>query len=166
MHEAYGGYLCRVNEQTLEGLLAGYGARIHIPVHWGEMDALGHVNNTVYLRYLESTRIRFCEELDYPGFDPAQMGSAAAPYGPILAQITCRYKFPVTYPDTLVAGTRYKTGSLHTYGFELEHILVSMRHLRIAAASVAGIVVYNYTELRKAEVPELLRKKLLAMENA
>ncbi len=155
-----------MNEQTLEGLLVGYGARLDIPVQWGEMDALGHVNNIVYLRYFESTRIRFCEELDYSGFDPTKMGSPEAPYGPILASITCRYKFPVTYPDTLVAGTRYKPGSLHTYGFELEHVLVSVQHLRVAAAAVAGVIVYNYTDLRKAELPELLREKLLSMEKA
>lgn len=28
-----------------------------IPIRWGDMDAMGHVNNTVYFRYLETVRI-------------------------------------------------------------------------------------------------------------
>ena len=28
-----------------------------IPIRWGDMDAMGHVNNTTYFRYLETCRI-------------------------------------------------------------------------------------------------------------
>ena len=28
-----------------------------IPMRWGDMDAMGHVNNTTYFRYLETIRI-------------------------------------------------------------------------------------------------------------
>lgn len=28
-----------------------------IKIRWGDMDAFGHVNNTVYFRYMEQTRI-------------------------------------------------------------------------------------------------------------
>jgi acyl-CoA thioester hydrolase len=28
-----------------------------IPIRWGDMDAMGHVNNTIYFRYLEIVRI-------------------------------------------------------------------------------------------------------------
>ena len=34
-----------------------------IPVRWGDMDAMGHVNNTVYFRYMEQTRICWFEKL-------------------------------------------------------------------------------------------------------
>ena len=30
-----------------------------IPIRWGDMDAMGHVNNTVYFRYLEQARIEW-----------------------------------------------------------------------------------------------------------
>lgn len=30
-----------------------------IPMRWGDMDAMGHVNNTVYFRYLEQARIEW-----------------------------------------------------------------------------------------------------------
>ena len=28
-----------------------------LPIRWGDMDAMGHVNNTVYFRYMETVRI-------------------------------------------------------------------------------------------------------------
>jgi len=34
-----------------------------IPVRWGDMDAMGHVNNTVYFRFMEQTRISWFERL-------------------------------------------------------------------------------------------------------
>ena len=34
-----------------------------IPIRWGDMDAMGHVNNTVYFRYFESARIEYLRSL-------------------------------------------------------------------------------------------------------
>ena len=28
-----------------------------MPIRWGDMDAMGHVNNTVYFRYMETARV-------------------------------------------------------------------------------------------------------------
>ena len=35
---------------------------MRIPIRWGDMDAMGHVNNTVYFRYIESARIAWLEQ--------------------------------------------------------------------------------------------------------
>jgi acyl-CoA thioesterase FadM len=38
---------------------------IHVtkmPIRWGDMDAYGHVNNTVYFRYMEQARVEWLEE--------------------------------------------------------------------------------------------------------
>ena len=42
------------------------GIKLHsmrFPLRWGEMDALGHVNNAQYLRYFEESRIVWCESM-------------------------------------------------------------------------------------------------------
>ena len=62
-------------------------------VRWGEMDALGHVNNAVYFRYLEQARISW---LDHMG------ASAAVPgQGPVVAHVGCDFRKPIRYPETL-----------------------------------------------------------------
>jgi acyl-CoA thioester hydrolase len=35
-----------------------------IPIRWGDMDAMGHVNNTVYFRYMETVRIDWFETIN------------------------------------------------------------------------------------------------------
>jgi len=36
-----------------------------IPIRWGDMDAMGHVNNTVYFRYLETIRIDWFDKIGF-----------------------------------------------------------------------------------------------------
>jgi acyl-CoA thioester hydrolase len=40
-------------ENAVESLLAGFPVVITVPVQWGDQDAFGHVNNTVYFRWME-----------------------------------------------------------------------------------------------------------------
>ena len=30
-----------------------------VPIRWGDMDALGHVNNALYFRYMETARVEW-----------------------------------------------------------------------------------------------------------
>jgi len=69
-------------------------SRIQITVAWGEMDAFQHVNNVVYFKYFESARINYFEET---GIN-AHMQTTGV--GPILGNTQCRFKAPLTYPDT------------------------------------------------------------------
>ena len=41
---------------------------VRMPLRWGDMDAMGHVNNTVYFRYLEQARIDLAG-LELPVFE-------------------------------------------------------------------------------------------------
>ena len=69
-------------------------------MRWGDMDALGHMNNTVYFRYLEQARISW--------FDSIGADYRTQPEGPILGSIACRFVLPAVYPAdlevTLLAG--------------------------------------------------------------
>ena len=87
----------------MHDLLAGYPVVIEIPVAWGEMDAFQHVNNTVYFRYFESGRIAYFE---HSGWTTRER---TGDIGPILASVTCRFKFPLTFPDRVLVGTRADT---------------------------------------------------------
>ena len=68
-------------------------ARVHsalIPIRWGDMDAYNHVNNTIYFRYMEQTRVEYLESLGY----------AIAPQGtaPVIINASCTFLVPLTYP--------------------------------------------------------------------
>src|SRR5512135_2035364 len=61
-----------------------------MPVRWGDMDAMGHVNNTVYFRYMESARIAW--------FDQLRIRTDPVGTGPILVAVSCSFRRPVVYP--------------------------------------------------------------------
>jgi acyl-CoA thioester hydrolase len=65
-----------------------------IPIRWGDMDAMGHVNNTVYFRYMEQARIGWFDVL-VPGRDSSK-GT-----GIVVANSSCNFKRPMGYPGTV-----------------------------------------------------------------
>lgn len=68
-----------------------------IPIRWGDMDAYGHVNNTVYFRYAEQAR---CEWLELQGFKVAPEGIA-----PVIINASCTFLKPMNYPGTVEVRT-------------------------------------------------------------
>ena len=62
-------------------------------VRWGEMDALGHVNNAVYFRYLEQARISWLDSLGAMESMPGE--------GPVLAHVSCDFRKAIRYPETI-----------------------------------------------------------------
>lgn len=64
------------------------------PIRWGDMDALGHVNNTVYFRYMEQIRVEWLETLGYV-LDPARED------GIVVINASCTFLQPLTYPGSV-----------------------------------------------------------------
>jgi len=64
-----------------------------IPVRWGDLDALNHVNNSIYFRYMEEARARLYEDTGFP---------VPGPRVPVLAHASCDFLRSVTYPCTVV----------------------------------------------------------------
>ena len=133
-------------------LLQGYPVQVDIPVAWGEMDAFGHVNNVVYFRYFESARIACFERLGYPEL------TAATGLGPILASTDCRFRLPLTYPDTVVAAARI--GAIGADDFMMHYLVVSRRHGRVAAEGSGRIVSYDYGKQCKSPLTAELQARL------
>ena len=137
-------------------LLEGYPVVIEIPVAWGEMDSFQHVNNIVYFRYFESARILYSEKL---GLHRMKDETGI---GPILGSTSCKYKLPLTYPDTVSVGA--KITAIESDRFWMKYAVVSHRHRRIAAEGDGLVVMYNYREGRKVAVPDEIKKRIAAME--
>ncbi|MDX1625314.1 MAG: thioesterase family protein [Wenzhouxiangellaceae bacterium] len=67
--------------------------RIELDVRWGDVDSFGHVNNAVYLAYLEECRSRWMDSV------PCHWQGSEA--GPVVANVNINYRRPVHWPQRL-----------------------------------------------------------------
>ena len=138
-------------------LLKDYPVIIEFPVAWGEMDAMGHVNNIVYFRYFESARIAYFEKMDLIGY------MTKTGIGPILATTSCKFKIPLSYPDKVLIGA--KVVNIEEDRFVMNYLVVSHKHQKVAAEGDGVIVTFNYKEGKKVTVPEVVRQSIIDIEN-
>ena len=126
-----------------------------IPVRWGDVDMLGHVNNVQFFRFAESARIEYFEAL--VGNDPDFWKT----WGFILASIGCDFLAQLHYPAELEVGTR--VARIGRTSMQLEH---GMFYGDQAVARVQAVLVwFDYIEQRPMEVPERARRFIREIEN-
>lgn len=139
-------------------LLGRFPVVIEVPIAWGDMDAFGHVNNTVFFRYFESARIAYLDRLEFRGAD------GGPGIGPILASTQCRFRRPLAYPDTVLIGARVSL--LGEDRFTHEYRLVSRALNEIAAEGSGIVVAYDYGARAKCAIPTAVRARIEALEGA
>ena len=127
--------------------LAKFPVVIEIPVQWGEMDAYGHVNNTVVFRFFESARIAFLDECNFiRAYDELKIGA-------ILHSTSCRFRQPLYYPDTVRIGARVT--QIQTDRFEMEYVVFSTSQQTVAAEGHATVVSFDYHDRTKTRLPAM-----------
>jgi acyl-CoA thioester hydrolase len=136
--------------------LAEFPVVVRWPVQWGDQDAFGHVNNTVYFRWFETCRIEYLERL---GFNAMMQ---RAQIGPILAAIKCQYRKPVTFPDTVQIGARVTR--LGRASVDMEHRLYSEAMKVVAADGDSTIVVYDYHKAKSTAMDAEMRAAIERLE--
>jgi len=123
-----------------------FGHRLSVDVRFGDTDAMGHVNNAVYLTFIEAARI---------GWWMATTGEplervAGRAEGLILAEVEVAFRSPVFFGEIVVVETR--PGRLGRTSLGLEHRLTASRPggpVRLVATCRSVIVRYDY----EAETP-------------
>ncbi len=137
-------------------LLKDYSVVFEIPIAWGEMDSFQHVNNVAYFRYFEGARIQYSVTLGLHKYKD-ETG-----IGPILGSTSCKYRLPLTYPDTVSVGA--KITEIAEDRFTMKYLVVSHKYQKIAAEGDGVVVMYDYREGKKTAIPEKIRKRILTME--
>ena len=115
-------------------------------VRFRDVDALGHVNNAVFLTYLEEARIGYLLPF---GADVTNM---------ILARVEIDFKAPLRSGDEIEIGVR--PSGVGTKSFELAYEV--RRGDTVAAQAKTVLVSYDYETGRPVEVPESWREALAA----
>jgi acyl-CoA thioester hydrolase len=126
-----------------------------ITTRWTDNDAYGHVNNIVYYSYFDSVVNTW---LIGRGFLDIQASTAIG----VVAETSCHYFSPLTYPETVTAGMRVIHLGRSSVRYE---IAIFAEGAEVAAAQGQFVHVYvDRVTRRPVEIPEPLRGALLALK--
>ena len=120
-----------------------------ISIRWGDLDSVGHVNNTIYFRYMEQARIDWFASLGFP------VGSRDE--GPVIVNASCTFIKQINYPgDVEVKTFAGKVGrsSVETW-IEMRP---SYDAAKVYAEGGAKIVWVNYALGKSQELPAKIRQ--------
>ena len=128
-----------------------------IPVQWGDMDALNHVNHTVFIRWMETARMHYFIACDFTSLFESDG------IGPILAGLKVDYRAPVEFPDTVTVPTTVTR--LGNSSFDMAYRISSAAKggEQVATGTVSG-VVFDYGAGASTPMPDSLRSRIEGLE--
>jgi len=138
-----------------------FGHQVAVDVRFADTDAMGHVNNAVYLTYCEMARIRYWS--DVTG-EPVAAGHEGAE-SLILAEARITYRAPVFHTETVTVETR--ATHIGRSSFTLEHRLTARPPggpSRLVATSESVMVRYDYRVDRPAPLSDVFIAAIEAFE--
>jgi len=122
--------------------------QMSIPIRWGDMDAMGHVNNTTYFRYLETIRIDWFQAI----------GTALNPAGcgPVIVNAFCNFYKQLEYPGDVLMKMYTSDPGRTTFESWATMELASQPGL-IHAAGGATTIWVDFPRQKAVELPEWVR---------
>ncbi len=122
-----------------------------IPLRWGDMDALGHLNNVVYFRLFEEARIQWFSQFGFA----TELGGEA----PILAHVSCDFVRAMVYPGS--ARVRQEVVRLGRSSVEMQLSIERSDEPGVVYATGRSVVVwFDYQAQRSAPWPAVVRQAL------
>lgn len=123
---------------------------LSIPVRWGDMDSLGHVNNIVYFQFFESVRMDWFDRLRIAQSETTDIQDQ----GIVIVDNHAEYIVPVICPATAIvrmAGHSPRRSSfVSTYTITVDDTLTTRGHARI--------VWVSNRDMKSMQLPEYVRQ--------
>jgi acyl-CoA thioester hydrolase len=129
-----------------------------IQIRWGDMDALGHVNNAVYLTYLEQARVQYMADL-------RMWDARVSKLGLIMARVVLDYKLPLLATDRMVT-VFSRVSRLGSKSFDMAQIIARRvnDNYEAAASATITLVVFDYPANQSVPIPDEWRAAFAAYE--
>ena len=128
-----------------------------IPVQWGDLDALNHVNHTKFIRWMETVRMHYFIACGFIDLHESEG------IGPILAGLKVDYSAPVQFPDTITVHTTVTR--LGNSSFDMAYRITSATKGDGSVATGTGsCVVFDYDAGSSTPIPDSLRSRIEKLE--
>ena len=128
-----------------------------VAVRFRDVDAMGHVNNAVYLSFFEEARVALFHHLGPTASDRSSLEDRF-PF--ILAEASCRYLSPARVGETLRVHLR--VARIGTTSFDFEYLVVERNTGRPVATGRSVQVAFDYGARKPVAIPEHVRALLEA----
>ncbi|MGJ8663751.1 MAG: acyl-CoA thioesterase [Marinicella sp.] len=131
--------------------------QVKLPVQWGDMDAFGHVNNTVYFKFFETARLAYFNAIGVMEDMQEQQ------LGPILAETNAQFKRALVYPDKVIVGASILEN--HEFGFLMRYGIYSEKQQTVTTLGTGRIVMVDYNSNQKVKPSAKLTQMIAQVQN-
>lgn len=132
-----------------------FSVSIQLRIDWAELDLFGHVNNVMFMKYIQAARVNYWEKIGlYQEFLEMKKG-------PMLASVNCDFKKPLFYPGQVTIRTRMEFIKNTSFGFH--HVLLN-ENGEIAAEAHDVMVMFDFNTNEKIPFPDEMRKAVNELE--
>ena len=121
-----------------------------IPIRWGDQDAYGHVNNTLYFRFMEKARCEWLTELDH---EIVPVG-----HSPVIINAGATFLQPLNYPGTVEV--KMFAGQIGRSSFPTDYELRLVGDDTLYATGSAKVVWMDHETGKSVAVPDNVREAL------
>lgn len=128
---------------------------LKLRIDWSELDLFGHVNNVMFMKYVQAARVNYWEKSGiYEEFQKEKIG-------PMLVSTACQFKKQLMYPGevTIKSGMEY----IKNTSFSLHHRIFD-QYGDVVAEAQDIIVMFDFNKNEKTAVPQVMRENASRIE--
>ena len=142
------------NEETPTTTL--YPVKLSIRLDWSEMDMFGHINNVMFFKFMQASRVNYWEVSKFDGDYKTKK------QGPLLVSSSCQFKKPLFYPGNIVIEA--KVDFIKNSSFGITHRILNDKN-EICAEAQDVIVLYDFIKNETVTIPPYVREAIEKIEN-
>jgi acyl-CoA thioester hydrolase len=128
---------------------------LKLRIDWSELDLFGHVNNVMFMKYVQAARVNYWEQSGiYHEFKENKIG-------PMLVSTACQFKKQLMYPGevTIRSGMEF----IKNTSFSIHHKIFD-QHGDVVAEAQDVIVMFDFNKNEKTAVPQVMRDAAALIE--
>ena len=135
--------------------ISDYKFKTPIAIRFSDIDAVGHVNNAIYLTYFEVARFAYWKEITDWNLRKD---------GVIVGRSEVNYLKPITLEDEIYCYVR--TTRIGNSSFDIMHLLVRLtpHGEEICTTGKTVCISYDYSQNKSVPIPEREREKMIAYD--
>jgi acyl-CoA thioester hydrolase len=135
--------------------ISDYKYKTPVTIRFSDIDAVGHVNNAIYLTYFEEARLNYWREV---------INWNLSQNGVIVGRSEVNYLKPITLEDEIVCYVR--TTRIGNSSFDMMHLLVRItpNGEEICTTGKTVCISYDYSLNKSISIPQKEREKMIAYD--